>query len=234
MGCMDCLKFKEDSVTPEAKTSWQTLTQLPRDCGEFYSVCPTTGGLLLTGLTGIWFYSMFSQMWERKGSLEIPRTRHASVLVENAVYILGGIDRSLTVVSSVERLDKVGYRLVAHMPQPATHPMATSYGDGLYVFGGILANNVTSRCTRHYDTSCNTWRTLSDMPEECRLGAVVVGSACVFVVGGSTRSCLLYKPDTDTWTMLSRPTNVLSLASAAGWNKRILLAGRNITNPVRK
>ena len=115
------------------------------------------------------------------------------------------------------------------MPQAVTHPMAASYGDGLYVFGGIQQNKMTSRCTQHYSTSCKSWRTLSDMPEECRFGAVVVGSACVFVVGGSTRSCLLYKPDTDTWTMLSRPTNVHSLASAAGWNKRILIAGRHIT-----
>ena len=225
----ECLKLNEASASPEAGTSWQTLTQLPLDCGEFFSVCPVTGGLMLTGQTGIWFYNMFTEMWETKGWLKIPRTRHASVLVGDAVYILGGIDRSLTVVSSVERLEKVGYRIVAHMPQPVTHPMAASYGDGLYVFGGIKTDNVTSHCTRHYDTSRNTWRTLSDMPEECRLGAVVVGSAGVFVVGGSTRSCLLYKPDTDTWTTLNRPTNVHSLASAAGWNKRILLAGRHIT-----
>ena len=72
--CLDCLKLNEDSATPEANTSWQTLTQLPCDCGEFYSVCPVTGGLLLTGPTDIWFYNMFTEMWESKGSLREPRT----------------------------------------------------------------------------------------------------------------------------------------------------------------
>ena len=208
---------------------WVKLTQLPYTSSKFYSVCHVADGLLLTGAGYCYFYNMVGQRWDLLGSLLTPRFRHGSVAVGDVVYILGGTDDDVGTLESVERLDKVRLcrpLFVADMPQPVTHPMAVSYVEGLYVFGGIDADNATSRCSRYYDVKCDTWRTVAEMPEECRLGAAVAGIDCIYVVGGSTRSCLLFNPATDSWTRLCPPLNAHGNAPAVGWNNRILLAGR--------
>ncbi|KAI0221647.1 hypothetical protein LSAT2_027060 [Lamellibrachia satsuma] len=207
---------------------WVKLTQLPYTSSKFYSVCHVADGLLLTGAGYCYFYNMVGQRWDLLGSLLTPRFRHGSVAVGDVVYILGGTDDDVGTLESVERLDKVRLcrpLFVADMPQPVTHPMAVSYVEGLYVFGGIDADNATSRCSRYYDVKCDTWRTVAEMPEECRLGAAVAGIDCIYVVGGSTRSCLLFNPATDSWTRLCPPLNAHGNAPAVGWNNRILLAG---------
>ena len=221
---------------------WEMLTDLP-ESRNYHSVCRVEGGLLLTGgLPGVpkfgslvllskhncWTYEFVERKWNPMPPFKIERHRHSSIVMGDTVYVIGGFENNTyKVIRSVESLDvrRRHWSSVPDLPQPVYHPMVTSLGDRLFVFGGRGADKTSLCCTQMYDTVWGEWRTLASMPELCDLGCAVTVNSHIYLVGGYKRSCLRYDPTADSWTSLSQPKLLHGLAPAVVWHGRILVAG---------
>ncbi|KAI0242680.1 Ring canal kelch protein [Lamellibrachia satsuma] len=160
------------------------------------------------------------------GGLNTARYLHASVVVGDTVYVVGGKGADGKVVKTFERLNVKRRQRTSlpDMPQSVYFPMAVSYGSGVYVFGGRDAKKKSASCARMY-TMWGEWRTLTDMPEVCDIGSVVTLNSYIYVVGGYRKSCMRYDPATDCWKRLSKPRLEHGNAPAVVWQGNILVAG---------
>ena len=213
----------------ENTNCWESLTDLPDSRVLVYSVCRVDAGLLVTGgFRGSWLYDLGTKKWETMPPLIYARYKHRSVSLGNCVYVLGGLDNDhkMLAIGECLTLKRRQWSTMVDMPEPVYYPMATTYGNNIFVFGG---RQVPTRCdvccTQVFDTIEKQWSRLADTPEVCSLGAAVTLNNCIYVVGGHSHVCLKYEPASDSWTTLSRPKLEHGFAPAVAWRGSILLAG---------
>lgn len=108
--------------------------------------------------------------WEKVSDLNTPRSLFASETINNKIYAIGGINSNI-VLGSVEEYCPVSNIWVykRNMPVKRFAPSSIVDGNYIYIFGGIeynvLENKLyVSRSVERYDTSNNTWATLSSLP----------------------------------------------------------------------
>ena len=222
-----CQYYKEDA------SCWQSLKDLPRSVGRFYSICRVDRGLLLTGshtnraMKQYWLYDLVTKEWEATPVLITPRCYHGSVSLGHCVYVVGGKGAGNKVLASVECLNakRKEWLSLPDIPQAVFAPAVVTYNNNIFVFGGRDEKGEDLCCTQVFDTTRVQWSTLSDMPEMCSIGAAVTLNDFIYVVGGFHRTCLNYDPTSDNWTRLSQPRQSHGNAPAVVWRGSILVAG---------
>ena len=241
-----CQFYNEDT------SRWETLTEMPPSVGVMYSVCCVGRSLLLTGgmkedvaLNQCWLFDLATKKWEAMPPLITARFYHRSVSMGNSVYVVGGRgdgDDNVVggrgvgdnnVLASVEclSLKRRQWTAMPDLPQAVYAATVVTYGNSVFVFGGVDAQGVALSLTHVLDTTRGQWSTRSDSPEACSLGAAVTLNDAMYVVGGGDRTCLQYNPATDTWTRLSQPRGTHYNAPAVVWRGCILVSGGGGPNP---
>ncbi|ELU10732.1 hypothetical protein CAPTEDRAFT_188787 [Capitella teleta] len=132
------------------------------------------------------------------------RTNHSSIYHNHHLYVIGGWDDG-SYLNSVEALDmrNLQWNHLPPLPREVRFAYLAIVSDNLFVLGGCCDEWVAD--VHEFDSTQQTWRQRSPMPEICAGGAAVSFNDHVYVVGGSKRSCMRFNPRNNTWTSLQRP-----------------------------
>ncbi|XP_041473775.1 kelch-like protein 20 [Lytechinus variegatus] len=122
-------------------------------------------------------------------SLPFGRSHHRAVLVDGELFVLGGVDRLLTPLSTVLKYDWMNnsWEEVSPMHEPRIDGAYACVGGRIYASGGSTSK-VRSRNVEVYNPSLDIWTTLSPMSvPRVNHGLVAVGSF-LFAMGGQSYS----------------------------------------------
>ena len=230
---------------PPVSSSWIKRAPLPTPRqevplavlnGKIY----VPGGLNVFGLGSeiVEVFDPLTNSWSSAPSLFISvhhtgLTNHSGVL-----YLMGGYGGSgFTPTDEIYVLhpDSSNWIPVGFMPIKRGAHVIESYGDKIYVVGGVTPQGV-SNITMSYDPVTKEWDTLSPMPTPREHLASAVLDSLIYVVGGrdftadlgpgNVPSLEAYSPETDRWYSLeSMPTARGGLAVAAMRGKLYAFGG---------
>jgi len=147
-------------------------------------------------------------------------TNHKGVLYLMGGYGAGGFSPRDDIY--VLHPDSSNWNAAGLMPIKRGAYVIESYGDKIYIFGGVTPQGITNGAMS-YDPVTKEWKTLSPMPTRREHLASAVLDSLIYVVGGrdfsgsgNLPSLEAYSPETDIWYILeSMPTARGGLAAAA-------------------
>ncbi|KAG0414822.1 hypothetical protein HPB47_008024 [Ixodes persulcatus] len=134
--------------------------------------------------------------WELCGHMPQAKSYHASVAVEDSVYIIGGytlestFDAEPSASASCFRLDvlAMSWETVAPLNRArACHVAVTAQGR-IYVAGGKDKKGRITDAVESYDVATGRWEHLPNLPRPLMASAAAYFQASFWVLGGVTRS----------------------------------------------
>lgn len=173
--------------------------------------------------------------WTDELPMLIPRSAHAVVSSDSAIYALAGTDDRGKPVLDVEVFDGKEWTIETTLPgQGLNAPTASIVGQRLYVIGGFTAvSNMPTDEVQFYDLQTQQWGLASPLPNPRGGHVAVVLNDKIHVFGGGNSVSTIadhseYDPATDTWTELAplpRPEGSPAAAVIAG--KIYVIGGRS-------
>lgn len=134
--------------------------------------------------------------WKPFASMETSRAHHSAVLVEDTVYVLGGVTTNGDITNSVEYCSKNDknqcWRKAPDLPRPLSHFSAVVVGCWIIVSGGRDGPDKDSDTDTSfvYDTRCTSsqsWRQHSPLAlKRADHDAIVLNQSSIYMFGGST------------------------------------------------
>lgn len=212
--------------------SWEGVTGLFSPY-EYSSACVIPKGIFMSGgqrgnsvKSCCSLYNLAEESCDDFPDMACGRTRHGSVYHDRAIFIVGGMD-GIENLAEVAKFDvkRQIWSEVSPMHQPLVDPLVVSFGSKIFVMSGMDEKNLSSTMTQEYDPVWDQWHFKAHMPEVCSGGAVVCLGDKIYIVGGSTKTCLSYEPSKDVWTKLTSPEECHSYAPAAVWDGKIVVGG---------
>ena len=228
-------------------TSWSYLAPMPLPRGGC-AVGVLDGRLILAGGTywsegrKIWsarvdFFDPVSNRWETAAPLPAARADAAYAVVGQDFYLFGGGSNGST-DASAWRYRNGAWSEVADLALPAARrsPGVAATPDRIFVVGGFAGDTAaTATNTLWSGGPGQPWKSCAPVPGPIRFSpAVAATPAGLIVAGGATLEngqirnldeILLYRPDTDTWSVLGR----LPVPARAGFavpdGDRVLIGG---------
>ena len=227
----------EDETTnsdpePQDASSWIVRAPLPTPRQEV----PQTvlngkiyvpGGLIFSGIGSniVEVFDPPTDSWSRAPSLIFPVHHNGLTNHKGVLYLMGGYDGSgFSPRDDIYVLhpDSSNWNADGLMPIKRGAHVIESYGDKIYVFGGVTPQGITNGAMS-YDPVIKEWITLSPMPTPREHLSSTVLDSLIYVVGGrdfrgpgNLPSLEAYSPETDRWYILeSMPTARGGLAVAA-------------------
>jgi N-acetylneuraminic acid mutarotase len=137
-----------------------------------------------------------------------PRQETAVVALDGKVYVLGGFDENVTVVTDVEVYDVAAgtWRAVAPLPRPLHHANAAAVGGKVWITGALVDTTFAAIGDVYaYDPASDAWTAHTAMPAGTQRGAAAVGvmGTAIWVAGGyrdgSVADVSAYDTVNDTW-----------------------------------
>jgi N-acetylneuraminic acid mutarotase len=166
-------------------------------------------------------------LWNDEPSLLIPRSAHAVVSSDAAIYALAGTDDHGKPVLEVEIFDGTEWKVETTLPGRGLNaPTASIVGQHLYVVGGFTAvTNVPTDEVQIYDLQTQQWSMAKPLPNPRGGHAAVVLNDKIHVLGGGNSVSTIadhseYDPATNTWKELA------PLPRAEGSPAAIVVAGK--------
>ncbi len=202
-----------------------------------FGACGVRDGILVTGGDvdkGCWLLSTSTWEWTRMPDLSVIRYWHASVCVDETVYVIGGRmvyedhARYQFCTSSVEclTLGTEQWSGLSELPVPLRNPMGVAFNQYIYVLGGMTMNRTTSKSVFVYSINTDKWSTLTEMPVACHNASAVLIQDTIYVVGGNERKCLAFNPILSQWTDTLSPCQQQHITgSPVVWKGQILICG---------
>ena len=105
--------------------------------------------------------------------------RYPAVAVAgNAIYLFGGETASGRPTDVVQEIDPAAgtARIVAHLPQPASHASAVDLGGRIYVLGGTVGGSQTDRVVG-FDPGTRALRAAGALPSPVSNAAAAASAA---------------------------------------------------------
>ncbi|ELT89660.1 hypothetical protein CAPTEDRAFT_214573 [Capitella teleta] len=195
-----------DLNTPQ----WQPIQQSPFQIMR-HSACVSPGGFVVSGGQSqniiqreCYLYEAQNSQWNTLPPMPTARRSHSSIYHNHHLYVVGGCD-DRSELNSVDALDmrNLQWNHLPPLPRKVFFAYLAIVSDNLFVLGGC--NDEWVADVHEFDSTQQTWRQRSPMPEICVVGAAVSFNDHVYVVGGENRSCMRFNPRSDTWTSLQRP-----------------------------
>ena len=166
-------------------------------------------GFAISGFMSLASVSLAAEgTWIRKADMPTGRLWHASSVVDDKIYVIGG--------RATETLTTEYYPLTnawtTKTPMPtARFAHSTSVVDGkIYVIGGVSAAYTSGlSIVEEYDPVTDNWTTKTPMPTARFAHSTSVVDGKIYVIGGTASSSFwagfrrtveVYDPLTDTWT----------------------------------
>ena len=179
--------------------------------------------------------------WRRIADIPTPRSEVAAAVSHGSiVFVIGGQGGP----QRVERYDATADRWdrapdlpigVDHAMAAASAGLQSSAPQGVFVFGGYLANGSPTARSFRFDGAAGRWEEIAPMPAPRAAGAAVELGGSIFIVGGADGSRLVaptyeYSVFTREWrTVAAIPTPRDHLAGAAVGGMVCAVGGRQLS-----
>ncbi|MFK7845402.1 MAG: kelch repeat-containing protein [Rhodothermales bacterium] len=176
--------------------------------------------------------------WFTRTPLPTARQEMPHVLLNDKIYVLGGIDASRNSIEFVEAYDpQTGtWEDIASLP-PTLHHLGAAVANGkLYVLGGYISGFTPTDRVFEFDPGTQEWTEKNPMPAAQGAHAAVSIDNKIYIVGGERgREALntnqMYDPITDTWTARAPlPTAREHLAATVLDGKIYVIGGRRLSD----
>ena len=123
---------------------------------------------------------------------EMQMLTHCSLTLNDYIYCIGGNKSNTQNVSGIDNVWRLnstkqnsGWEKVASMNTKRCLMGAAVYGDVIVVAGGADENNFTLASTETYQTSFDTWQTISQLKQRRDENALVSCDGYLYAIGGS-------------------------------------------------
>ena len=226
-----------------SSSAWRSFLHLPRlEIGV--TLCKTDDGFLVVGQKKTktscmcYHFTAATKKWTKMNSMPTHRICATAVVLEQAVFILGGgirQDGEFVPVAQCEQLNVQQNVWCKHpaMIQGMFWPLALALNDCVYVlFNDHCYNKVsqwrTVRSLQMYNLASQRWTMRQPLPDHIGRtnGAqVVVVDDGMLVVGGYDMICVRYTPLSDTWTGLTRSLHNRAGAALVLHERHVLVTG---------
>lgn len=194
------------------------------------------GGLLSFGLGSnrVEVFDPSTDSWSSAPSLLIPVHHTGLTNHKGVLYLMGGYGGSgFTPTDDIYVLQphSTDWNSVGLMPIKRGAHVIESFGDKIYVFGGVTSLGVTNTAMS-YDPVTKVWETLSPMPTRREHLASTVLDSLIYLVGGrdfsgpgNVPSLEAYSPETDRWYILKNMPTARGGLAAATMNGKLYAFG---------
>jgi len=134
--------------------------------------------------------------WSKVAPMPTPRYYGAAVVVDNIIYVIGGLESESLTGKVVEAYDPVANKWTtkASLPEGRFNMPATACNGKIYIFGGVNTKLKIMDTVDVYDIATNTWTAgIAKLPKPAAGVAAVNYADMIFLFGGS-RSPMLFVP----------------------------------------
>ena len=139
----------------------------------------------------------------------------AVVVVDNFMYVCGGMGRPAHARATCQRFDPrtCTWSRLSHMKTRRQSFPLVAHDDRLFAFGGgtpveqSFEHPPTDKC-EVYSIDRNEWKFIARLPQRRKSSSASVHSGKIYVSGGRTdtetsNTLFVYEPEQDTWSLLS-------------------------------
>ena len=202
IGGYDSYDFQRKVWTVNDSNQVEKLCVMPDDVQAGYSVCAIPMGVALTGGDGskmCLIYNARTNSWSRMQDMSDIRHSHGSICVDGVLYVLGGYtfreERSASVESM--SLASKAWTQCASLPVSIGNPLVASIGISIFVLDRYGRNQLFKLNNNDNSRWIERAPLLASISNKYARMCSVDDKLCV--VGGRSRACAWYHPDTDTW-----------------------------------
>ena len=206
---------------------------------ECRSYCETSQGFAISGGTGrkgkdCVMYVGDTNEWIPLANLLVERHYHASLFVNNLLFIFGGYVDSVW-SSSVHYLDESGkWQETENIPEKAGLPEVASIGKDVYLLEPVNSNKLFKM-----NTDTKKWSRKQTLQVDNRDGAhgarmIRINDDKLCVVGGFAKILAWYTPSTDTWVHGTNPQLSHIGGAVVLHQKSILILGGSYEKKVER
>jgi N-acetylneuraminic acid mutarotase len=160
------------------------------------------------------YYDIENKDWKSSVSLEKEIDFPVSVEKNKKIYIVGGQDENRKTLNKMYIFDTVKETIInaKDMNTSRVLPAVCSFGNKIYVFGGI-DNNKELNSSESYDIKTGEWNKIKDMPYTLwGANCVNINDEYIVIIGGISNNeyssnIIKYYPKTDEYEILKDSVN---------------------------
>ncbi|MEL6820605.1 MAG: kelch repeat-containing protein, partial [Calditrichota bacterium] len=132
--------------------------------------------------------SGFAEQWRNGPSLVTARFGAQSVLLNNQIYVIGGLGPGGIMVDAIETLGPAAIhwedQYVSHLFVTRVDGAAAVWNGNIYITGGQNSNNQVIASTEVYNSASNSWSTVGSMIQERRGHVLAILNGHLIAIGG--------------------------------------------------
>ncbi|MDH5684792.1 MAG: hypothetical protein OEZ20_10035, partial [candidate division WOR-3 bacterium] len=217
----DSIPWETKAPSPPPGRYWCPAVGVVRDTVYLLA---GRGGTTGNSIKSVYGYDVATNTWVTTlPDLLIERRAGAGGQVGNKIYVCGGRDTAHVTLNTCEEYD-IDTKTVtpkANMPVARWACSGAAIGDKVYVFG---QEGSGSDVLLEYNTTANTWRSITPSPRPQARGwtAVAAAGGKLYVMGGSystttLNDCWEFDPVTEIWTQKANMPGPRIYHSAIGF-----------------
>lgn len=188
---------------------WRPIElELPVHTGPFQAihfldgVIYLVGGFGQSGLLHALDLTQAVPSWSKKAPMLKPRDHHASVILDGALYALGGSPSLQSCERYLPTLDR--WEAMADLHYGRSWPSAVTFRGRIFIAGGVardFADFTVLPSVEVYTPGTDTWLQVSSMPSPRYHFTLLPYGNRLWALGGYTTEdkCESYDPQTDSW-----------------------------------
>ncbi len=147
-----------------------------------------------------------SSQWTARADMKLSRRRFCSVVLNDTIYALGGVDTNIQPLRSCERYCSQlnEWSTVADMNSGRAGSSAAVINGSIYAAGGVNRGEILKSVCK-YCPETDTWREVAPMTTKRYVFSLTPFAGRLWAIGGKggdfqpLSSCESYDPVTDTW-----------------------------------
>lgn len=191
-------------------------------------------------------YDPQTDSWKALAPMSRPRSGAAAAVIDNKIYVIGGVDKDTNFTSLVERYDPEtnAWKTVAPMSAPRGVPAAAVLDGKIYCVGGEAWEHGQRGMLKYlavneaYDPGSDKWSMKKPMPSPRPRPVIVAHGGKIYCIGGGQvngyvlRTNERYDPRTDSWEILYPMPTGRSAAAAGIIDDKIYVFGGYSIRPL--
>lgn len=222
------------------KEKWSDLPVFPKSATS-YSVCAVSNSIVVTGgifenriISDVWKFDSVKRIWIEMPPLLKPRARHSSGVLQDRLFVLGGITYETT--SSCIDLDTIesydskikAWTVVGNSPFPRSFSKIVSHNETLMEVGGLQGGvkvNTIDSYTLSENGKMKTTGEQFILPEAIQLAQIVVINGIFYIIWEDSKKVIALNPQKRTFQTLADLHYSHKYSGATVLGEKIYLTG---------
>jgi len=216
---------------------WKQLASLPEGYGSGEAISLNNKIYFVAGRSPketehFYEFNPKSDTWKRLADIPNPATNLAMTAVNGKIYAIGGDKFQSTNREYNPQTDT--WKILEPMPTARQHIDCGTYGNDIFITGGLTSWKNISQKTEVFNTAINTWTEKASIPSLRNNAAIVSRDSIIYVIGGSgskddiwagIKSVECYNIKTDSWVQKKDLPFMLFKPGAVVVNNEIIVLG---------